>query len=89
MPTCVPISDLKDTSAFARKVAGANEPVIVTKNGYEELIVMDPELFRTYRKETPEEQLARLLTEADRDIAAGRVSDARLGLEEIRRSYGL
>ena len=55
MPSCVPISDIKDTVAFSRKVATAGEPVIVTKNGYEQFVAIDPELFRTYRKETPEE----------------------------------
>lgn len=89
MPTCVPISELKDTASFSRKVARAGEPVIVTKNGYEEFIVMDPELFRTYRKETPEEELERLLKEADRDIELGRVRDARSVLSEIREAYGL
>lgn len=89
MATCVPISELKDTNAFAKKVARAGEPVIVTKNGYEEFIVLDPALFRTYRKETPEEKLDRLLSEADRDIAAGRMSEAQAGLKEIRKAYGL
>lgn len=89
MTTCVPISDVKDTTAFARKVSSAGEPVIVTKNGYEELIVMTPELFRSYRKETPGEHLERLLAEADRDIAAGRVSDMRSDIAEMRLAYGL
>ncbi len=89
MATCVPISDLKDTAAFSRKVAAAGEPVIVTKNGYENMVVLDPELVRRYRLETPEEQLERLLDEAERDIRAGNVSDARIGLEAIRERYGL
>lgn len=89
MPICVPISELKDAAAFSRKVGCAGEPVIVTKNGYEEFIVMDPALFRTYRKETPEEELERLLKEADRDIELGRVRDARSVLAEIRETYGL
>lgn len=89
MATCVPISELKDTAAFSRKVASAGEPVIVTKNGYEEFVVLDAELFKTYRKETPEEELERLLSEADRDIAAGRVSPAGEGLAAIREAYGL
>lgn len=89
MATCVPISELKDTAAFSKKVAVAGEPVIVTKNGYEEFVVLDPELFKTYRKETPEEKLERLLSEADRDVAAGRVGSAKEGLAQIRQAYGL
>lgn len=89
MATCVPISDLKDSAAFAEKVARAGEPVIVTKNGYEKFVVIDADLFREYRHETPAEHLERLLQEADRDIRAGRVSDMRAGLSEIRERYGL
>lgn len=89
MPSCVPISDLKDTSAFSRKVAAAGEPVVVTKNGYEQFVVIDADLFRSYRKETPEEHLERLLSEADRDIASGAVSDMPAGLDEIRKKYEL
>ena len=89
MPNCVPISELKDTRAFAKKVARAGEPVIVTRNGYEEFVVIDPVLFRSYRKETPAEELERLLTEADREVELGLVSDMCAGLEQIREAYGL
>lgn len=89
MPSCVPISDIKDTAAFSRKVATAGEPVIVTRNGYEQFVVIDAELFRSYRRETPEEHLERLLAEADREIEAGAVSDMRTDLEQMRAAYGL
>lgn len=65
MPSRVPISDIKDTVAFSKKVATAGEPIIVTKNGYEQFVVIDSELLRSYRKETPEEHLERLLAEAN------------------------
>lgn len=89
MATCVPISELKDSVAFSEKVARAGEPVIVTKNGYEKFVVIDAELFREYRRETPAEHLERLLREADRDARAGCVSDMREGIDEIRAKYGL
>ena len=89
MAICVPISDRKDTAAFSEKVAMAGEPVIVTKNGYEKFVVIDAELFREYRRESPREHLERLLQESDRDIRAGRLSDAREGLAKIRDRYGL
>jgi prevent-host-death family protein len=89
MPSCVPISDIKDTAAFSRKVASAGEPVIVTKNGYEQFVVIDAELFRSYRKETPEEHLERLLAEADRDVELGNTSDMRADIEQLKAAYGL
>ncbi|OUN88727.1 type II toxin-antitoxin system prevent-host-death family antitoxin [[Collinsella] massiliensis] len=89
MATCVPISELKDSAAFSKKVAQAGEPVIVTKNGYEQFVVIDANLFREFRRETPAEHLERLLQEADRDIRAGRISDMSAGIEAIRAKYGL
>ncbi|WP_019239316.1 MULTISPECIES: type II toxin-antitoxin system prevent-host-death family antitoxin [Enorma] len=89
MATCVPISELKDSAAFSKKVAQAGEPVIVTKNGYEQFVVIDANLFREFRRETPAEHLERLLQEADRDIRAGRISDMSAGIEVIRAKYGL
>jgi prevent-host-death family protein len=89
MPSCVPISDIKDTAAFSRKVASAGEPVIVTKNGYEQFVVIDAELFRSYRKETPEEHLERLLAEADRDVELGNTSDMRADIEQLKAAYGV
>lgn len=89
MPSCVPISDIKDTAAFSRKVASAGEPVIVTKNGYEQFVVIDAELFRSYRKETPEEHLERLLAEADRDVELGNTSDMRADIAQLKAAYGL
>ena len=89
MATCVLISDLKDTAAFARKVERAGEPVIVTKNGYEKFVVIDAELFRDYRPLTAEEKLENKLVEAERDIRRGEVSDMREGLERLRAKYGL
>ncbi len=44
---------------------------------------------RRYRPKTPEERLERLLDEAERDICAGSVSDARAGLAAIRDRNGL
>lgn len=43
MPTCVPIKAMKDTTRFVEVVNGAKEPVTVTRNGYDTLVVMTPE----------------------------------------------
>lgn len=89
MATCVPISDLKDTAAFSRKVEEAGEPVVVTKNGYEKFVVLDAELFRDYRPMTAEEKLERKLEEAERDVRRGNVRDMCTGLRDLRAKYGL
>jgi hypothetical protein len=52
-------------------------------------VVIDAELFRSYRKETPEEHLERLLAEADRDVELGNTSDMRADIEQLKAAYGL
>ncbi|MDO4797846.1 MAG: hypothetical protein Q4A01_07485 [Coriobacteriales bacterium] len=51
--------------------------------------MIGPVLFCSYHKEVPEEELDRLLREADRDIEAGLVVDMREGLTRIWNAYGL
>ena len=44
MPACVPIKDLRDTASFLKLVESqAPKPVIVTKNGYDEFVVITSE----------------------------------------------
>lgn len=45
----IPISEMKDTAGFTRAVEEADGPVTVTRNGYEKLVVMTPEVFEKYR----------------------------------------
>ena len=40
MPISVPIKDMKDTASFAHLVENSAEPVIVTKNGYDQFVVL-------------------------------------------------
>lgn len=40
-------------------------------------------------RETPEERLECLLSVANHDIALGQVSEAKAGIAELRRAYGL
>ena len=81
MPTCVPISDLKNTTAFAETVANADEPVIVTKNGHEVFVCLDAEKFREYQlvpKEDHEAELARERALEERVVARVRESIAQI-----------
>lgn len=41
MPACVPIKELRDTATFLKLVESESpKPVIVTKNGYDEFVVL-------------------------------------------------
>lgn len=89
MPICVPIKELKNTSAFAELVESSPEPVIVTRNGRESFAVMTVAELDALRLEAARAELYRLVGEAEADVAAGRVVDARASQAAARDRYGL
>lgn len=89
MPSHMPINDGENAAAFARKVAAAGDSAIVAKDGVGQFAAVDPGLSRGLRGGASEEHLERLLAKADRDIAAGNVSDMRADLEQMKEAYDL
>ena len=89
MATCVPIKELKNTTTFAKLVEESPEEVIVTKNGYEAFAVMSLERLEALKTEAARAELYRLMDEAEADVAAGRVVDARKSQAAVRERYGL
>ena len=99
--TIVPMKELKDTAGIAEKCRAANEPIHVTKNGYDSLVIMSSETFERYelamkqaaqreiaRQQELEELVASIQAGLD-DIAAGRTQDAFEAIDELREQYGL
>lgn len=89
MAVCVPIRDMKNTSAFAQTVREAPEPVTVTKNGYSEFVVMRSEDYELMREEVAKARLLRVLADADRAYEAGDYVDGAAFTDSVRRAYGL
>ncbi len=89
MPRCVPIKEIKNTVEFARIVEESPEPVIVTRNGREAFAAMSMEVLDAMRVERARAELYRLVDEAEEDIRAGRVVDARESIRRTRERYGL
>lgn len=86
---CVPIKDLKNTTAFAETIENSDGPVIVTRNGREAFIAMRPDDYDALRREAARAELYRLVDEAEADFAAGRYSDAFEFHAEMKAKYGL
>lgn len=82
---CVPIRDLKNTGEISQLCHSSSEPIVVTKNGYEDMVIMSAEVYNRVRLYSVYERLM----EAERDIAEGRVADARASLAGMREKYGL
>ena len=83
--TCIPIRDLKDTSNISQMCHAANEPITITKNGYEDMVIMSAEVYNRIRLFTVYEKLM----EAEHDIAEGKVNDAFDAMSAMRSKYGL
>ncbi|MBI4064036.1 MAG: type II toxin-antitoxin system prevent-host-death family antitoxin [Elusimicrobia bacterium] len=69
MPTIRPISDLRNKAqAISQLCHSLGEPVFITKNGKEDLVVMSQ---AAYEREQDRLELYRKLAEAEEDVARG------------------
>ena len=89
MATCVPIEDMRDTTAFAELVETSPTPITVTKNGYDQFVVMRSDQFAQIMEIEAKNRLLERILIAERERAAGDSCDAREHLTEMRERYGL
>ena len=82
---CVPIRELKDTTGISQLCHASSEPITITKNGYEDMVIMSAEVYNRIRLYNIYEELMK----AEKDIADGNVKDACDSMDAIRRKYGL
>ena len=85
MSQCIPIRDLKDTTNISQMCHASKEPITITKNGYEDMVIMSAEVYNRIRLYSVYEKLA----EAENDIAEGKVTDAFSAMSAMRSKYGL
>lgn len=89
MTRCLPITALKNTSSFSETVKNSDGPIIITRNGHEDFVVMRLDDLEALKQEAARAQLHQLVSEAEASVAEGRVRDARASQEEARVRYGL
>lgn len=82
---CIPIRDLKNTAEISALCKQSATPIFITKNGYNDMVIMSAEVYDRLRVLSVYEKLM----EAERDIAEGRVLDAQTSLSDMRAKYGL
>lgn len=85
MPQIIPIRDLKNTSEISRMCQAFDEPIFITKNGYEDMVIMSMKLY--------EEKMFMLdvyskLIAAEEQITEGKILDGEASLKEIREKIG-
>jgi prevent-host-death family protein len=78
------ITDLKrNTKEILRQVHRTKRPVVLTVNGKADAILMDT---TTYEKHLKASNMARLLAQAEEDVAAGRTRPIRSFLKEFKHA---
>ena len=82
---CIPIRDLKNTAAISEMCKKSADPIFVTKNGYNDKVIMSAEVYDRIRLVSVYEKLM----EAETDIEEGRVLEASASLRKLRERYGL
>ncbi len=81
------ITDLKrNTKSLLSQVHQTGRPIVLTVNGKADAVLMDA---KAYEKQLSALNLARLLLEAERDVAAGRTTPAREFLKEFKRAHSI
>lgn len=89
MPVCVPIKDMRDTVAFSQLVEKSPEPITVTKNGYDQFVVVRSKDYDELRKAQARIQILERMIIAERERAEGLHIDAKDSIVQIRARYDL
>ena len=82
---CIPIRDLKNTASISEMCKKSAAPIYVTKNGYNDMVIMSAEVYDRIRLVSVYEKLM----EAEADIEEGRVLEGSASLRKLREKYGL
>ena len=82
---CIPIRDLKNTAAVSEMCKKSAAPIFVTKNGYNDMVIMSAEVYDMIGLVSVYEKLM----EAEADIEEGRVLEGSASLRRLREKYGL
>ena len=88
MVKCAPIRDMKDTARFSRFVEDAGEPVSITKNGYDHLVVMTTDVYDSLKTQLAEARLLASIAQAELEIANGQLVDGKAHIALMRDKYG-
>lgn len=85
MPQIRPITDLRNTTEISELCHRSQEPIFITKNGYEDMVVMSNEI---YEREMAAAEIFRKLLIAQRQINNNEGVDGESALEKMREKYG-
>ncbi len=86
LPKVIPINELKNTAQIAKTCKESEVPIVVTKNGYGEMVLMSIPL---YEKTIAEVEAASLINESLARIDSGEpMVEGFAFLDSMRDKYG-
>ena len=85
----IPISELKNTSAVSQLCHSGKGPVQVTKNGYEHMVIVTPQMWEAAEEAMLRDRLYRELARGEHALAIGDVVDYEKDTARLREKYGL
>lgn len=88
MASFATVSDLRDTSAFARRVEESSEPIQVMKGRERKMVVLSNELYERYERLEKQAAFEAKIAEAEDDTRAGRVRPISDVQARMRAKYG-
>ncbi len=89
MATCVPIKDLKETASFAKTVEEADEPITVTRNGYDSFVAMSMDKYEAMQQEALKARVLARVMQAEKELASGQAVDGEEFIASLKEKYGL
>ena len=86
MPRIIPIRDLKDTSTISKMCSESSDPIYITQNGYDNMVIMS---MKAYEEKMWLLDAYAKLAEAEAEVQNGKTVDARSALKTLREKHGL
>ena len=81
----IPIKELQNTAKISKMAHETNQPIFITKNGYEHLVVMSSE---TYKRDFIRNYVDEMLAKSEEDIKHGRLIDGETFFAQMKAKYG-
>jgi len=82
----IPIKDLQDTVKISKMAKETNEPIFVTKNGYEDLVIMSHE---SYRRALAKHFINEKLAKSEESLKnGGKTVNASEYIKQLEAKYG-
>ncbi|MCH3942486.1 MAG: type II toxin-antitoxin system Phd/YefM family antitoxin [Atopobiaceae bacterium] len=89
MPVTIPVRDLKDTAKVCELCQESEEPIIVTRNGYEVMVLVKPDDYHRMHRDSRKQELYDAIAYAEAQCDRGECSNMIEDLKRMWAEYGL